>query len=51
MMGPIVGGLTLGIVEALGTNWFGTTYESLISFTILVLVLIFRPKGILGKEG
>ncbi len=51
MMGPIVGGLTLGIVESLGTNWFGTTYESLISFTILVLVLIFRPKGILGKEG
>ncbi len=51
MMGPIVGGLTLGIVESLGTNWFGITYESLISFTILVLVLIIRPKGILGKEG
>ena len=51
MLGPIVGGLTLGIVESLGTNWLGTTYESLISFTILVLVLIFKPKGILGKEG
>ena len=51
MLGPIVGGLTLGIIEAFGTNFFGTTYESLISFTILVLVLILRPKGILGKEG
>ncbi len=48
MMGPILGGLTLGIAEALGTNWFGATYENLISFTILVLVLILRPKGILG---
>jgi branched-chain amino acid transport system permease protein len=50
MFGPIVGGLTLGIAEALGSNWFGTTFENLISFTILVLVLIFRPTGILGKR-
>ncbi len=50
MFGPIVGGLTLGVAEALGTNWFGATYENLISFTILVLVLIFLPKGILGKS-
>jgi len=50
MMGPIVGGLALGIIESLGTNWFGTTFESLISFTILVLVLIFMPKGILGGK-
>ena len=50
MMGPIVGGLALGIIESLGTNWFGTTYESLISFTLLVLVLIFMPKGILGGK-
>ncbi len=49
MMGPILGGLTLGVAEALGSNWFGATYENLISFTILVLVLIIRPKGILGK--
>jgi len=48
MLGPIIGGLALGITEALGTNWFGSTYENLISFTLLVLVLILRPKGILG---
>ncbi|MBW1981471.1 MAG: branched-chain amino acid ABC transporter permease [Deltaproteobacteria bacterium] len=48
MMGPLIGGLTLGVTEALGTNWFGSTYENLISFTILVLVLIIRPRGILG---
>jgi len=50
MMGPLVGGLSLGIVESLGTNWFGSTFENLISFTILVLVLIFKPNGILGKK-
>lgn len=48
MLGPIIGGLTLGVAEAMGTSWFGSTYENLISFTILVLVLIVRPKGILG---
>ena len=48
MLGPIIGGLALGVTEAFGTNWFGSTYANLISFTILVLVLIIRPKGILG---
>jgi len=50
MFGPIIGGLTLGVAEALGSNWFGTTYENFISFSILVLVLIFLPRGILGKS-
>ena len=49
MLGPIIGGLALGITEAFGTDWFGSTYGNLIGFTILVLVLIIRPKGILGK--
>ena len=49
MVGPIIGGLALGITEAFGTDWFGSTYGNLIGFTILVLVLIIRPKGILGK--
>ena len=48
MLGPIVGGLILGIAEALGSHWFGSTYADLISFSMLVAVLIFRPKGILG---
>lgn len=48
MLGPLFGGLILGVTEALGTNWLGATYENLIGFTILVLVLIIRPKGIMG---
>lgn len=53
MLGPLIGGLALGVVEALGTNWFGSTFENLISFAIFLAVLIFLPRGILGgrKEG
>lgn len=51
MLGPVIGGLALGITEALGTNWFGSTFENLIGFTILVLVLIVKPTGILGRTG
>jgi len=52
MLGPLIGGLILGVVEALGTNWFGSTFENLISFAIFLLVLVFLPRGILGgKEG
>lgn len=53
MLGPLIGGLILGVVEALGTNWFGSTFENLISFAIFLAVLIFLPRGILGgrKEG
>jgi len=50
MLGPIIGGLALGVTEALGTNWFGSTYENLIGFSILVLVLVVKPKGILGGD-
>jgi branched-chain amino acid transport system permease protein len=51
MLGPIIGGLALGVTEAFGSTWFGSTYENLIGFSILVLVLILRPKGILGGAG
>jgi branched-chain amino acid transport system permease protein len=48
MLGPLIGGLILGVVEALGTNWFGSTFENLISFVVFLAVLIFMPRGILG---
>lgn len=51
MLGPIAGGLVLGLVEAVGTSFFGATYEDLISFAIFLLVIIFMPKGIFGAKG
>lgn len=48
-LGVLVGGLFLGIVESLTTLYIGPTFADVASFGILVLVLIFRPSGLLGK--
>jgi branched-chain amino acid transport system permease protein len=49
--GAMLGGLFLGIVEALGPAVLGINFQlkDVIAFGILVLVLIFRPTGILGE--
>jgi branched-chain amino acid transport system permease protein len=48
-LGVIVGGLFLGIVESLTAAYIGPTYGDVASFGVLVLVLIVRPSGLLGK--
>ena len=48
-LGVIVGGLFLGIVESLTTLYVGPTYADVASFGILVLVLVLRPSGLLGR--
>lgn len=49
--GAMLGGLTLGMVESLGPAGLGIDFQlkDVIAFSILVLVLIFRPSGILGE--
>jgi len=48
-LGVVVGGLCLGIVESLTALYIGPTYRDVASFGILVLVLIVRPSGLLGR--
>jgi branched-chain amino acid transport system permease protein len=48
-LGVIVGGLVLGIVESLTALYFGSTYRDVASFGVLLLVLILRPSGLLGR--
>ena len=50
MMGPIVGGLALGLAESFTSTYIGPTYPNAISFGLLVLILIFRPTGVLGRR-
>ncbi|SMF21412.1 amino acid/amide ABC transporter membrane protein 1, HAAT family [Tistlia consotensis] len=47
--GAMVGGLLIGLIEAYWSAYFSVEYKDVAAFSILVLVLIFRPYGILGK--
>jgi branched-chain amino acid transport system permease protein len=47
--GAMLGGLLIGIVEAFWSGYFTTEYKDLAAFSILVVVLIFRPTGLLGR--
>ncbi len=49
-MGAIIGGLILGIVETMGARVLGTGFQEAISAIIMILVLIFMPKGIVGSK-
>ncbi len=48
--GAVLGSLVLGISESMFTGYFWSEYEDVFAFTILVIILIFRPSGILGKH-
>lgn len=47
--GAMVGGLALGIMENFGIAYLSSSYKDAIAFGILILVLIVRPQGLLGK--
>ncbi len=49
--GAMLGGLLLGLLESFGTQipYIGTEWKDVFSFGILILLLIFKPTGILGK--
>ena len=48
--GAMLGGLVLGLTEAFGTGFVSSDYEDVFAFLLLVLILLFRPSGILGKD-
>jgi branched-chain amino acid transport system permease protein len=47
--GAMLGGLLIGLVEAFWSAYFTIEYKDLATFSILILVLIFRPTGLLGR--
>jgi branched-chain amino acid transport system permease protein len=49
-MGAFAGGMALGLAEQVGSIFFSAGYQEALGFIVLVLVLIFRPQGIVGKR-
>ncbi|MBP2452482.1 branched-chain amino acid ABC transporter permease [Mycolicibacterium lutetiense] len=50
LRGALLGGLLLGVMENYGQAVFGTQWRDVVAFVLLVLVLLFRPTGILGES-
>jgi branched-chain amino acid transport system permease protein len=47
--GAVLGGLLIGLIEAFWSAYFSVEYKDVATFAILVVVLIFRPTGLLGR--
>ncbi|MFD6567462.1 branched-chain amino acid ABC transporter permease [Micromonospora profundi] len=50
LRGALLGGLFLGIVEVYGATLFASNWEDVIAFVVLIVVLMFRPTGLLGES-
>lgn len=48
--GAMLGGLLLGVIESLGAAYVSLAYKDAIAFLVLILILIFRPTGLLGER-
>ncbi|WP_345713700.1 branched-chain amino acid ABC transporter permease [Kineococcus glutinatus] len=48
--GALAGGLVLGLAENYGSQIFGTEWKDVVAFLLLVVVLLFRPTGLLGES-
>jgi branched-chain amino acid transport system permease protein len=50
MAGALVGGMLIGVSEALAGLFITPSAKSMVSFALLILVLLFRPHGLLGRK-
>ncbi|HEY3317859.1 MAG TPA: branched-chain amino acid ABC transporter permease [Coriobacteriia bacterium] len=50
LRGAMLGGFALGMIESLAAGFVSSGYKDVIAFAILILVLIFRPGGLLGES-
>ena len=58
LAGAVIGGLLLGIIESLGVGYIGdltggflgSQYQDVFAFMVLILVLVFRPSGLMGER-
>ncbi len=50
LRGALLGGLVLGVAENYGSAIIGTAWKDVVAFVLLVLILLFRPSGLLGES-
>jgi branched-chain amino acid transport system permease protein len=50
LVGALVGGLIIGVAESLGTVFLPSSMKQVVSFTIMVVILLFRPQGLFGAK-
>ena len=50
MPGAVLGSFVLGLSESIFTGYVSSDYQDVFAFTILILILIFRPSGLLGRS-
>ncbi|MCP2169388.1 branched-chain amino acid ABC transporter permease [Goodfellowiella coeruleoviolacea] len=50
LRGALLGGLLLGVVENYGQSLFGGDWRDIVAFVLLIVILMFRPTGILGES-
>jgi branched-chain amino acid transport system permease protein len=48
--GALLGGFTLGLLENYGSAVLGPQWKDVFAFSVLIVVLMFRPTGLLGEE-
>jgi branched-chain amino acid transport system permease protein len=48
--GAVLGGLVLGLTESFATGYVSSDYEDVFAFALLIIILIFRPAGLLGRS-
>ena len=48
--GAVVGGLALGLVEALGAGYLSSAYKDVLAFLVILAALVFLPHGLLGRR-
>lgn len=49
LMGAVLGGLIMGLSEEMVVSYISSTYRDAVAFGILIVILLFRPSGLLGK--
>jgi branched-chain amino acid transport system permease protein len=47
--GAMLGGVLLGVADTLAAAYISSQYKDIVAFTLLVLILLVRPTGLLGK--